>query len=50
VQVVLKKEEVPWCELQADPAAAPRLGWNTWVRSGPMQRDAEEAVFRLDKV
>jgi type VI secretion system protein ImpH len=50
VQVVLKKEEVPWCELQADPAVAPRLGWNTWVRSGPMQRDAEEAVFRLERV
>jgi type VI secretion system protein ImpH len=50
VQVVLKKEDVPWCELSADPAAAPRLGWNSWVRSGPMERDAHEAVFRLEHV
>ena len=50
VQVVLKKEEVPWCQLPADHAAAPRLGWNSWIRSGPMQRDADEAVFRLEKV
>jgi len=50
VQVVLKKEEVPWCQLPADPAEAPRLGWNSWVRSGPMPRDADEAVFRLENV
>jgi type VI secretion system protein ImpH len=50
VQVILKKEEVPWCQLTPDPAAAPRLGWNSWVRSRPMERDAEEAVFRLDEV
>ena len=50
VQVVLKKEEVPWCQLLVDPTEAPRLGWNSWVRSGPMQRDADEAVFRLENV
>ncbi|MEX2138949.1 MAG: type VI secretion system baseplate subunit TssG [Pirellulales bacterium] len=50
VQVVLKKEEVPWCQLPADPTAAPRLGWNSWVRSVPMQQDADEAVFRLENV
>jgi type VI secretion system protein ImpH len=50
VQVVLRKEEVPWCQLPADADAAPRLGWNSWVRSGPMERDADEAVFRLDAV
>jgi type VI secretion system protein ImpH len=50
VQVVLKKAEVPWCQLLGDPETAPRLGWNSWVRSGPMQRDAEDAVFRLESV
>ncbi len=50
VQVVLRKEEVPWCELTTDASTAPRLGWNSWVRSQPMQRDADEAVFRLEKV
>jgi type VI secretion system protein ImpH len=50
VQVVLKKEEVPWCQLPAQPEQAPRLGWNSWVLSGPMQKDAEDAVFRLEKI
>jgi type VI secretion system protein ImpH len=50
VQVVLRRDEVPWCQLPADSAAAPRLGWNSWIRSGPQSRDAEDAVFRLEKV
>lgn len=44
VQVVLKKEEVPECQLQ-DVGLGPRLGWNTWLRSLPYERHAEEAVF-----
>lgn len=50
VQVVLRKEEVPACQFTSDPATGPRLGWNTWVRSQPMENDAEDAVFRLEQV
>jgi type VI secretion system protein ImpH len=45
VQLVLKAAEVPRCELSADEAAGPRLGWNCWLLTGPAKRDAEEAVF-----
>lgn len=52
VQPVLRAEEVPPCRLGGDPtadAADPsRLGWNTWIRSGPMAGDADDAVFFLE--
>jgi type VI secretion system protein ImpH len=45
VQVVLRAAEVPWCRLGGDGADGCRLGWNTWVRSGALARDPEDAVF-----
>jgi type VI secretion system protein ImpH len=45
VAVLLCAAEVPWCRL--DSAAPPRLGWDTWVRSREMGRDADDAVFDL---
>jgi len=50
VQAILYKEEVPWLRMQSGSAAAPRLGWNTWLRSRPYPRDAEEGVFSLSDV
>jgi type VI secretion system protein ImpH len=44
-QPVLKAEEVPWCRLGGDGADPARLGWNTWVRSGPCSHDVDDAVF-----
>ena len=43
IQPVLKKEEVPPCRLGR--AAGGRLGWNTWMKTKEMARDAEQAVF-----
>jgi type VI secretion system protein ImpH len=48
VQPVLKADEVPRCRLGGDRADPSRLGWNTWVRSRPFPRDAENAVFSLE--
>lgn len=45
VQPILKAAEVPRCQLGG--GRRPRLGWNTWIRTRPMARDAGEAVFRL---
>ena len=45
VQLVLRAAEVPACRLAANGGLGPRLGWNTWVHSGSMPRDAEDAVF-----
>ncbi len=45
VQLVLRAEEVPECRMVSEEISGPRLGWNTWVRSQAMTRDAEDAVF-----
>jgi type VI secretion system protein ImpH len=44
IQVVLKKEHIPFCQLGAagDP---PRLGWNSWARIAAADRDSGDAVI-----
>jgi type VI secretion system protein ImpH len=49
VQPVLLAAEVPWCRLGGDDDPS-RLGWNTWVRSGEMPRDADDVIFDLEDV
>lgn len=43
IQVVLKKEHIPFCRLGAagDP---PRLGWNSWARVAKADRDSGDAI------
>lgn len=44
IQIVLKKEQVPFCQLgQADDP--PRLGWNSWARVAPAARDSDDAII-----
>jgi type VI secretion system protein ImpH len=50
VQLVLRKEDVPACQLMEKDGLGPRLGWNTWVRSQPAARDAEDAAFAGEEV
>ena len=50
VQLVLRAEEVPLCRLSVDGGLGPRLGWNTWLHSGRMHRDADDAVFEGEEV
>jgi type VI secretion system protein ImpH len=47
VQLVLKKEEAPLCELGADSATAPRLGWLTWARTEPMPQDPDDSILQI---
>ncbi|MGH9433174.1 MAG: type VI secretion system baseplate subunit TssG [Terriglobia bacterium] len=47
VQLILKKDEVPPCELEAGGDAAPRLGWVTWMKSKPLDADPGETVLKL---
>ena len=51
VQLVLKRDEVPACELD-DRAVlvdnvSPQLGWSTWVKSAPMGRDPGDTILRI---
>ena len=47
VQLVLRKEEVPPCELGGDGPTAPRLGWLTWARTAPMPRDPDDGILHF---
>ncbi len=46
-QLVLRREEVPGCELGRGDRMAPRLGWLTWAKSASMERDPEDTVLEL---
>jgi type VI secretion system protein ImpH len=47
VQLVLEREEVPRCQLGGEGDSAPQLGWVTWMKSKPMERHPEEAIFNV---
>jgi len=47
VQLVLKREEVPRCELGAEDEEAPVLGWVTWMKTVSMARDPGDTVLKL---
>jgi type VI secretion system protein ImpH len=46
LQLVLSREAVPRCRLGGH--GDQRLGWNTWLFSGPAGHDVEDAVFRCE--
>jgi type VI secretion system protein ImpH len=47
VQLVLEREETPGAALGEESARAPRLGLVSWIKNRPMQRDPDEATYRL---
>jgi len=46
LQLVLKREDVPRCELVAEEPG-PRLGWTSWVKSADFSRDPGETILEL---
>jgi type VI secretion system protein ImpH len=49
VELVLKREEVPPCELRAEGESGPLLGWFSWIKSGPsLARDPGDTVLLLN--
>ncbi|MBN9661734.1 MAG: type VI secretion system baseplate subunit TssG [Acidobacteria bacterium] len=50
VQLVLKREEAPGCQLGAEGEVAPQLSWLSWIKSKPMDRDPDDTVYRLWEV
>ena len=47
VQLILKHDEVPQCELGAVNEVAPQLGWLCWAKTRAMSRDASETIFKI---
>jgi len=47
VQLILKREEVPSCEVGATSDHGPRLGWVTWLKSAPLGSDPGDTVLNL---
>ena len=50
VQLVLRREDAPPCELGAGGETAPRLGWLSWGRTRMLDCDPDETVLELWKV
>ncbi|NKN37378.1 type VI secretion system baseplate subunit TssG [Agrobacterium sp. a22-2] len=45
IQIVLRKEDIPFCQLETGAGDPPRLGWNSWARMVPASRDSDDAVI-----
>jgi type VI secretion system protein ImpH len=46
IQLVLAREDVPWCTLAVDESAPP-LGWSTWLGASRPGRDPDDTVLAL---
>ena len=47
VQLILKREDAPRFTLESEHAPPPRLGWISWMFTGPLDRDPDETILRL---
>ena len=47
VQLMLARDEAPRCEVGFEGDAAPRLGWVTWLKSAPLDRDPGDTILNL---
>jgi type VI secretion system protein ImpH len=47
VTLVLQREDVPKCEVGGEDAAAPRLGWVSWLKSAPLDHNPGDTILNL---
>ncbi len=47
VQLILRKQEVPACELKPREGEGGQLGWTTWMKTAEFTYDAGETVLEL---
>lgn len=47
VQLVLNRADAPSLELGAEGDGAAQLGWLSWVKSRPLDRDPDDTILRL---
>jgi type VI secretion system protein ImpH len=49
VQLILRKEDVPACELGTG-AMPPLLGWTSWAKTQPLASDACDTILRMETI
>jgi type VI secretion system protein ImpH len=47
LQLILDRQETPHCELGVEGAAAPQLGFVSWAKSKPIDRDPADTILQL---
>lgn len=47
VELILEREQVPACEIGSHGEAAPQLGWVTWLKSAPFEKEASDTILSL---
>lgn len=45
VMLILQRDEVPRCEVGGEDGAGPRLGWTSWLKSVPLDRNPGDAIL-----
>jgi type VI secretion system protein ImpH len=46
-RLILKREEVPRCEMGVEGDTAPQLGWISWLKLGRLDRDPGDTILNL---
>jgi type VI secretion system protein ImpH len=47
VQLILKRKQVPGCQLGDESDEGPKLGWVSWAKNIDMNRDPDDTVLRV---
>jgi type VI secretion system protein ImpH len=47
VKLILEREQVPACTLGAEGVSGPQLGWVSWVKSVPFNRNPDDTVLAV---
>lgn len=47
MQLILRRQDVPPCELGSAGEASPQLGWLSWSKTKPVDRNPSETVLQL---
>ena len=50
LKLILEREQVPACTLGAEGVSAPQLGWVSWVKTMPLDRDPGDTVLALESL
>ncbi len=48
-ELILRREDVPRCELNAEPGGGLQLGWTTWVKTAAFGRDPGDTILELEQ-